>query len=146
MRDYKGKKGWKPLLRNTIIKCSGLNLVSEPPAADCTGPAQKGINDAAALSVSRQLVSSDIIGLNDVTQVKKWKFPAGTLEPLPLWVPDVLLSLKNFLMIFGGFNVKQSQQAEVSQTLKFILKERHHSIVPTRESETFLCGSTFEVR
>ena len=65
------------------------------------------------------LVSSDINGLNDVTQVKKWKFPAGTLEPLPLCVPEVLLSLKNFLMIFGDLMLNSlSRQAEVSQILK----------------------------
>lgn len=29
------------------------------------------------------IVSVDIIGLNDVTQVKSWKFPAGTSESRP---------------------------------------------------------------
>lgn len=39
------------------------------------------------------LVSSDIFGLNDVTQVKRWKFPAGTSESCPLRVPDVQLGI-----------------------------------------------------
>ena len=38
------------------------------------------------------LVFSDIIGLNDVTQVS-WKFPAGTSESCPLCVPEVQLGI-----------------------------------------------------
>lgn len=39
------------------------------------------------------IVSLDIIVLNDVTQVKSWKFPAGTSELRPLCVPQVRLGI-----------------------------------------------------